>query len=144
MFWDKGIINMTLKELVAIQDITGASDISIIKEFFTQNDMEEEAIKMIAELSEYKVSKLNQHIYMIKTWASWLPSGYLYENYDLKTATKLHNMELNYLAYNCQLSNEFLEWARENVPKIKMPEVYFQPLIQWLDDQGIKFAEKGD
>lgn len=133
---------ISLKELTAIQEITGMSDIEIIREFFIRNEMEEEAIKIITDLSAAKINKLNNHINIFQTWASCLPSEYLYENYDLKTATKLHALELNYLAYDRKLGEQTLEWARENVPNIEMPEIYFQPLIKWLDKQGIKFKQR--
>lgn len=66
-------------------------------------------------------------------------SKYLYEHYDLDIANKLHNLELNYLVNGGELSDVFLEWANENVPNIERPQVFFNPLVDWLEDKGIEF-----
>lgn len=129
---------VTLEELVEFKKLTGQSDIAVIRDFFIQNDMEAEAITMMADLSTIKMNKLNTRIRNFKTWAPILPSEYLYENYDLDTATRLHRMELAYLADDMKT---YLEWAKENIPKIKKPFVYFQPLVEYLKEQGIKFKE---
>ena len=49
---------VTLKELVNVPYIERPSDISIIKRYFIENDLEEEAIQTLAELSKSKVAKL--------------------------------------------------------------------------------------
>ena len=75
----------------------------------------------------------------MEEWTSHLPSKYLYENYDLDTADRLHNLELDYLSHGCELSSCRLEWAKENIPNIKMPYFYFQPLVEYLDSKDIRF-----
>ena len=35
-----------------------------------------------------------------------------------------------------------VEWAKENVSNIKEPETYFQPLIRYLEENGIKFKDR--
>ena len=132
----------TLKELVANQNLTGDNDIQIIKAFFTLNDMEEEGMDLIHELTKSKIAKLNHRQYIIEEWVSHLPSKYLYENYDLETADWLHRLELNYLSYGGELSDWSFKWAQENVPNIIRPECYFNPLIDWLEKHGIKFKER--
>ena len=76
---------------------------------------------------------------MVKEWTSYLPSKYLYENYDLEIADMLHTLELDYLSHGGELSKSRLEWARKNIPNIEFPEVYFMPLIEWLDNKDIRF-----
>ena len=78
---------------------------------------------------------------MIKTWGTIIPSKYLYSNYDIDTADKLHMMELDFLINAGTLSHDFLEWAKENIPNIPMPKCYFVPLIEWLKTNNIKFKE---
>ena len=130
---------VTLKQLVEEQQFTGMSDIGVVKTFFDKNDMEEEGMELIYELTKIKVGKMKRDQDVVKTWTSALPSKYLYEKYDLDTADKLHNLELNYISHGSKLSKNYLEWAKENIPNIKMPQVYFRPLIEWLDDKGIRF-----
>lgn len=130
---------ITLKQLVEEQKYTEMSDIAVIKTFFIMNDMEEDGMDLIHELTKSKVEKLKREQDIVKTWASALPSKYLYQNYDLDIADKLHNLELYYISYGCELSEKYLEWAKENIPNIKMPQVYFRPLIEYLDNKDIRF-----
>lgn len=132
----------TLRELVDDQKWTEMNDIQIIKVFFTLNDMEEEGLDLIHELTESKIKKMKQRHKMAEEWASILPSKYLYENYDLDTADKLHTLEINFLVNGGELSDGLLKWAETNIPEIKRPNVYFNPLIDWLKDRGIEFKAK--
>ena len=131
----------TLKELVDEQKWTGFSDVEVNKQFFTLNDMEEDAIDLIGELSKSKVRKLKRKNYMAEEWITILPSAELYKMYDLKTADRLHMMELDYLINGGELSESKLKWAKENAPNIKEPNPYFRPLIDYLEEKGIKFKE---
>ena len=130
---------ITLKQLVDEQNFTGLSDVDVIRKFFVLNDMEEEGMDLIHTLTKSKVEKLKHKNRVVEEWASHLPAKYLYENYDLDTADRLHTLELDYLSHGCELSDSLLAWARENIPNIKMPQVYFRPLIEYLDDKGIRF-----
>ena len=51
-------------------------------------------------------------------------------------------LELNFLMNGGELSGSHLKWAKENISKIKMPQVYFRPLIDWMEEKGIKFKGK--
>ena len=134
---------VTLEELVKKQKLNGMSDISIIRTFFTLNDMEEEGLELIYELTRFTIEKLKHRQKIIEEWASYLPSKYLYENYDLDIADWLHTLELDYLTNGCELSESRFEWAKENIPNIVRPQLYFQPLVKWLDDKGIRFKDNG-
>ena len=130
---------IALKQLVDEQNFTDLSDIDVIKKFFVLNDMEEEGMNLMHTLTKSKVEKLKHKNRVVEEWTSHLPSKYLYENYDLDAADRLHTLELDYLSHGCELSDSRLAWARENIPNIKMPQVYFRPLIEYLDDKGIQF-----
>ena len=130
---------VTLEQLVKEQKWNDMTDIQIIKTFFDKNNMEEEGMDLITELSKIKVEKLKHKERMVKEWTSYLPSKYLYENYDLDIADRLHALELDYLSHGGELSKNRLEWAKENIPNIERPKVYFNPLVEWLDGKGIRF-----
>ena len=130
---------VTLKSLVDEQNFTGMSDIYVIRRFFELNDMEEEGMELIYELTQSKIKKLKRKQRIAKEWSSNLPSKYLYENYDLDIADKLHRLELNYLSNGGELSDVWLKWAKENIPNIEQPQIYFIPLLEWLDTKGVRF-----
>ena len=132
---------VTLKDLLNNRILTGASDIDIIKAYFVENDLEEEGMELIHKLTKSKIEKMKRRQHMVEEWTPRLPSKYLYENYDLNTADMLHSLELDYLANGGKLSDSFLKWAKENVPNIIQPEVYFFPLVDWLEERDIKFIE---
>ena len=129
---------VTLAQLVEDQKWNGMSDTQVIKTFFDLNDMEEDGMDLITELSKTKIEKLKRKHNVAETWICILPSKYLYEHYDLDMADRLHTLELNYLVNGGELSGGFLEWAT-NVPNIVRPQAYFNPLIEWLKDKGIEF-----
>lgn len=133
---------VTLKELIDEQECNEMSDIQIIQTFFTLNDMEEEGMNLLHELTKSKIEKMKQKHQMAEEWASHLPSKYLYENYDLNTADMLHTLEINYLVNGGELSNNLLKWAMENVPNITRPQTYFNPLVEWLDSKDIRFKSR--
>ena len=133
---------VTLEQLVQKQKLFDMTDIQVIKMFFNINDLEEEGVELITELSRAKIEKLKYRKQMVEDWTSYLPSKYLYENYDLETADKLHALELDFISHGCELSELRLEWARENVPNIVIPQAYFNPLIDYLEKMGIKFKDR--
>ena len=130
---------VTLKQLMDEQKLTGLSDIGVIRTFFDLNDMEEEGMDLIQELTKRKVEKLKRRQRQVEEWTSHLPSKYLYENYDLDVADRLHTLELDYLSHGCELTSGRLKWAEENVPNIEKPYFYFQPLVEYLDSKDIRF-----
>ena len=130
---------ITLKDLVTEQQISGRTDIEVIQNFFRLNDMEEDGIDLISELTKSKITKLKMKTYLAKEWICMLPSKYLYEKYQLDVADKLHLLELNYLVNGGELSEKLLQWAKNNISSIKEPQVYFRPLIDYLEERNIKF-----
>lgn len=130
---------ITLKELVQEQSWNDATDLQIIKAYFELNDLEADGIDIISELTKAKINKIRNKYEIAETWVCMLPSKYLYENYSLDIADRLHRLELDYLMNGCELSDKQLKWAKENVPNIKMPKCYFNPLIVWLEEKGIEF-----
>ena len=130
---------ITLKQLVEQQKFTGINDVGIIRAFFDMNNMEEEGIELVHELTKSKIEKLNRRIRGVEEWTTNLWSKYLYENYDLDTADMLHKVELYYVSHGYRLSDWALEWAKENIPNIEKPKFYFYPVIEYLDAKGLRF-----
>ena len=130
---------VTLEQLVKEQKWNGMTDIQIIRNFFESNDLEEDGMDLIHDLTKSKLEKLKRKQKIVREWTSYLPSKYLYENYDLDTADMLHTLELDYLSNGGNLSKNRLEWAKENVPNIERPQCYFNPLVEYLEINGVLF-----
>lgn len=132
---------VTLKELIDNQKWNNMTDIQIIKAFFEFNDLEENGIDIITDLTKSKITKVKNKYSMAESWIRMLPTKYLYEHYDLDTADNLHMLELDFLMNGGELSNSYFEWAKEYIPNIEAPKAYFNPLINWLKKKNIKFRE---
>lgn len=130
-----------LKEYIDFQKFTGMSDIEIITSYFIDNNIEEEAMEISHNLAKAKIEKMRHRHSIIQDWAYYIPSEYLYKHYSLDIATKLHRIELDYII-NGEVTGGRLDWAKDNIPNIKMPEVYFQPCIEWFEKHGIYFKER--
>lgn len=133
---------ITLKELVQEQAWNNETDLQIINAYFELNDLEADGIDIISKLTKSKINKIKNKYAVAETWVCMLPSKYLYENYSLDIADRLHGLELDYLMNGCELSDKQLKWAKENASNILEPEAYFQPLIRYLEENGIKFKER--
>lgn len=127
-----------LKDYIEYQKFFKVSDMEIIAQYFIDNDMEEQGMELSHKLAKFKIEKMKDRERVIKEWTYKIPSDYLYENYPIKTATMLHRVELDYIV-NGEVTGVRLEWAKENIPNIQMPYVYFQPCIEWLEKNEIKF-----
>lgn len=101
-----GGIMITLKELIQNQTWSDATDIQIIKAYFELNDLETDGIDIISELTKTKINKIKNKYEVAETWVCMLPSKYLYENYSLDIADRLHRLELDYLMNGCELSDK--------------------------------------
>ena len=86
-----------LKDYIELQKYTGMTDMEIITAYFIDNDIEEQAMEISHTLAKAKIEKMKYRQDIIKTWVYSLPSNYLYENYSVDVATKLHNIELDYI-----------------------------------------------
>lgn len=129
-----------LEDYVREQKFTGMTDIQIIKAYFIDNDIEEEGMEISHDLAKSKIEKMNHRKHIIDEWAYHIPSEYLYENYSVDIASNLHRIELDYIV-NGEVTGSRLKWAKENIPNIEMPKVYFIPCMDWLEKQGIKFKD---
>lgn len=130
-----------LKDYIKFQKFTGMSDMEIIISYFIDNNIEEEAMELSHNLAKAKIEKMKDRMRSIREWTYHIPSEYLYQKYSIEVATRLHRIELDYIV-NGEVTGSRFEWAKENIPNIKLPEVYFFPCVDWLEEQGIKFKEE--
>ena len=138
----------SLKQFISVQGLTGESDLKIIERWFIENDMEQEGLKLIPNLSYSKANKFQQTLDYARTWIPYVcaapkqPKNAKKQHYyDRQTETKLIQIS-QYCILNTPLPDFLLKWAKENIPQMEIPVMYFQPTIEWLDQKyGIKFKE---
>lgn len=133
----------TLKELVDCQKLTRQDDISIIKNWFIENNMESEGLSIVTELAKSQASKLQNTLNRARSWLPYLP--------DIEKANKeltpeqARNIQsiitIHLLGMDLKDSN-YYDWAKEEIPKIKLPKVIFVPCVEWLEEKyEIKFMK---
>lgn len=132
-----------LRDYIELQKFTDMSDMEIIISYFIDNDIEEKAMELSHNLAKSKIEKMKFRQNLIQSWVYNIPSEYLYKKYPIEVATMLHRIELDYIV-NGEVTNSRLAWAKENLPNIKKPEIYFVSCMDWLEEQGIKFKDTND
>lgn len=136
---------MTLKELLVNNDTTDpVKEAEIIERWFVENDFEDLGLSMISRLSMKKIKKLQDKLSFAQ---SWLPSK-IDVNCNKEFANdKLTADMLNHIITYCMLSMplpyDIVEWAKENIPNINVPRVFFMPTVKYLKERyGIEFKDK--
>lgn len=127
----------TLKELIIYQELTGEDDLHIIYEWFVQNNRESDGIAIIAQLAESRTKKLKERLAYAQTWLPSIPDV---SSDDDVTKKYLHRI-IRLGILDCDLTNHYYvyQWAKENIPKMKIPQVFFMPTLRYLQKYGIEF-----
>lgn len=137
----------TLRELVEWQKLTDLEDITIIKLWFTENNMESEGLEIIAELAESKVNKLQDVLDGARAWLPILPDLEK-SNQGLLTheqADMLQKIITVFLLGMDLKESGLYGWAEKEIPKMKCPTIIFVPCVKWLKGKyGIRFIGDKD
>lgn len=136
--------SITLKDLVDMQILTGESDMNLISKWFVTNNKETEGIELLSKLASSKTSKLERTLQLARMWIPMVPK--VYES-NPKMISKENGAKLDqiiqYYILDMPLSDNLLDWAKENVPEMKTPTIIFRPAVEWLKSEyGIEFKDK--
>ena len=82
---------ITLQEIIDKYKIFGLSDYEIIRQFFLDNHLEDQAISLIADLSAKRVKELNHSNSMLKEFTTYI-SSVLMNKIPFEIKMKLYNM----------------------------------------------------
>ena len=137
---------MTLKELLfQYGDTTDpVRETKIIERWFVENDFEDLGLSMISRLSTDKIKKLQDKLSFAQCWipnkidVSWNKE---FAN-DKPTADMLNHI-ITYCMLSLPLPDDILEWAKENIPNINVPKLFFMPTLKYLKEKyDIEFKDK--
>lgn len=123
---------ITLKELVDLQKFNHADDIALIRTWFCENDKESEGIELITELSKSKIEKMDRQLTYIKTWLPNVPSVWSSNNKLSGDDVDRLNRIIRYHIIGSDLPQSLLDWAKENIPNMNIPDIIFIPMVEWL------------
>ena len=128
-----------LKELVAKYEGL-LSDKDIILEWFKQNNEEEKGLEMISLLARSKIEKLQIQLDYIQTWGSSLID--MTKVLKPKEYGEKLNKIIKCQVFGFDLPKDLLDWAKQNIPKMKLPNFMFMDTVKWLKEKyGILFEE---
>lgn len=132
---------ITLKGLIEKFGNT-LTDMQLIEEWFIRNNQEAEGLKLVTELAQSQLNKVERKYDYARTW---IPVKVDMSDVcrDKDVARKLDKI-INCQILGLELPNDLLKWARDTIPTMKMPSLFFMDTAKWLDERfGIKFKDGG-
>lgn len=139
-------IKVSLEYLVECNRFIKQPDLYLIKEWFIKNNLEEEGLNLIVDLAKSKANKLEASLNSIRNWDLTLQDVWNNQlranknDYDKETADKLTMLErAGLLNLDLESYITLYEWAKENVPNIDCPKLYYIPTFHYLSKYGIYF-----
>lgn len=131
---------VTLKEIV---DKYGnfVSDEDKILLYFTENNLESQALEMIPKLAKSQVEKINKKYNYVKVWLlnTAIPCDSKGNRFSQDIEDKFRII-VNHHLLDEELPEKLIEWAKEEIPKMEMPRIFFVPAYEWLKEKyNIKF-----
>lgn len=142
-------MKMSLKEMVEMYSYY-MSDIDIIRHYFADNEIEDEAIKMISDLSSNAIKRKREGLRMVSSHALMISSnfGYIQKCYG-ENAQDMLDIMMWYIT-TVMVSEEEPEIPEsitnimEKIPCINMPNgaMFFQPCLEWLHNKGVYFKNE--
>lgn len=137
---------MTLKEsLIQYGNTTDpVKEADIIKRWFVENDFEDVRLSMISSLSANKIKKLQDKLSFAQCWIpSRIDMNYNKEFANDKPTADMLNRIITYCMLTMPLPDDILEWAKENIPNINVPKLFFMPTLKYLKERyNIEFKDK--
>lgn len=116
------------------------SDIRLIQEWFTQNNQEAEGLKLVSELAQSQLNKVERKYDYARTWIP-VKVDMCDVCPDKDVARKLDKI-INCQILGLELPDDLLEWARDTIPTMKMPLLFFMDTAKWLNERfGIRFKK---
>lgn len=137
---------MTLKELLfQYGDTTDPiKEAKIVERWFVENDYENLGLSMIPHLSMNKIKKLQDKLSFAQCWIpNKIDVNCNKEFANDKQAADMLNHIITYCMLSMPLPDDILKWAKENIPNINVPKLFFVPTIKYLKERyNIEFKDK--
>lgn len=127
---------MTLKRLIELHPYK--NDIEIISQWFVENNSECEGLKLISRLAQAQVKKVTDKYEFILRGLPYVGLGAT-ENKTYSNLAMLERLALGEL--NLESFTNLYAWAKEEIPKMIIPNVFYAPTIDYLKKYGIVFKD---
>lgn len=127
----------TLKQMVN-ENPFHEDDIQIIQRYLTENNLEQLGLEIISELAASQLNKVQQAYDYARTW---IPNMIDMKEVCPKEIGDKFNKIFQYCLLGLDLKNAkpLYEWAKSEIPTMKMPKVFFMPALEYLKNYDIEF-----
>lgn len=129
--------------MITLKDLTEKfgntlSDMQLIEEWFIRNNQEAEGLKLVSELAQSQLNKVERKYDYARTWIP-VKVDMCDVCQDKDVGEKLNKL-IDYQILGVPIPDNLLMWAKETIPAMKMPPLFFMDTAKWLDERfGIKF-----
>lgn len=131
----------SLAQLVDMQKFNGKTDGEVVCDWFSINGLESEGIEMISKIAKKKMEEDEWTLQSIRSKMATTTEFY-YRQYPREIAIKFdfltRAMQLGY-DLNEPFYADYLNWAKEIVPTLKAPKLFWRELLEFFEEKGIKF-----
>lgn len=138
---------ITLKELVAMQSLNQKTDIEIIVDYFTINELESEGINLMNVLAKSKCDRLSSELGKLKgNLSMYGGADILYKEFGLKVGGRLNTIIMLFIL-GFDIENVYkghFEWLKETIPTLKCPKIFWKDFYDWLVSKEIYFKGEKD
>lgn len=133
---------ITLKELVAMQSFNQKTDIEIIVDYFTINELESEGINLMNVLAKSKCDRLSNELSKLKgNLSMYGGADILYKEFGIKVGGRLNTIIMLFIL-GFDIENVYkghFEWLKETIPTLKCPKIFWKDFYDWLVSKEIYF-----
>lgn len=139
----------TLKELVELQWLTGASDEEIITQWLLENNVAEKGIEIISQLATRKIKSQQETLFWLHgDLTMYGGNRHMIEDYGVEDGCKM-NEAIIFWIITTRMGRNFeedypsiVEWLRKFVPTVKQPLIFWRAFGDWLEEKGIYFKDQ--
>lgn len=134
----------SLKELIKSSEtgLTDKSDITIIKEYLSQPEILEKAPEILVDILQ---GQINRYVLLRRQQLTWgtMSFDYYYDDFPKDIASEFVHLTLKVIAAE-EFNTAELKWIQENVPKLKLKQAFYVPLLDELNGLGYRFQNQTD
>ena len=119
-------------------------DAHIIEHWFTDNGLEDVGLSMIPGLAKSKSDKIQKQLDYARTWIPAMVDMRNLPEFKHNQATaEILNSIQKYCMLSLDLPQSLVDWAKENIPKMKTPMLFFMPTVDYLKERyGVEFEKR--
>lgn len=133
-------MEIKLSDYVKGMEAFGEDPLYIIQEYIKATGKEIEALGMVVALATNKSKKVEAQLNYAR---SWIPNKIDLARANNKVTScqaKLLDRLTDIFLLGMDIPSQYLEEVKTTIPKMKMPQFIFVPMVEWLRDKyGIQF-----